>query len=141
MKKSRRKTIKTLTGLQKRYVDILHSMLKPNKGEAYRLAGSTMTNAKNRSCEAQKVLKKPHVAAYYNSLRQKATEHAEKTSAEIIEALENIAFDETEKTRDRIRALHDLGLRYGIFPTREVITQDQGELKPFKVVLSPEKKK
>ena len=42
------------------------------------------------------------------------------------------------KLHDKPESLQLLGKRFGLFPNREVITPDQGELKPFKVVLTDE---
>lgn len=80
-----------LTELQKRCVDILHSMKKPEKLKAYNLAGYKLTS-KAGSVEVNKLLNLPHVRAYYESLRQKATERAEKSADDIIKELEKIAF-------------------------------------------------
>lgn len=104
-----------LTGLQKRSVDIFHCMKKPSKLKAYQMAGSKM-KGKVGCDEARKMFEKPHVAAYHESLKQKATENASKTEAEIIAEMEKLAF-KAENDKVKIRALELLGRRFGLFPT------------------------
>lgn len=85
------KVTKELTGLQKRFVDILISMKKPIKLKAFNLAGYKSTG-KIGQVEAHKTLNLSHVRAYYDSLRKKATEKAEKSADDIIKELTKIAF-------------------------------------------------
>ena len=89
MKKKTKK--RKLTGLQKRFVDILHSMASPSKLKAFNLAGYKSTG-KVGQVEANKTLNLPHVKAYYKSLRKKATERAQKSADDIIEELTKVAF-------------------------------------------------
>lgn len=91
IKVTTRPRLKELTELQKRFVDILVSMKHPVKLEAFQLAGSKSTG-KVASVEAQKTLNKQHVRAYYESLRQGATERAKKSADDIIEELTKVAF-------------------------------------------------
>lgn len=164
-----------LTTLQRRFVEIYHSMKKPKQAKAWQLAGSK-TTGKTAEVEACRTLKKPQVKAYLKKLQKKSEERAEKTAGEIIEELENLAFSkitdylsfgkkgvtfkesskltpaqiaaiaevgqkETKggkiskhlKLRDKEGPLHKLGLRYGIFPTRSVASDDDGPLLPFVV--------
>lgn len=86
-----RPRLKELTELQKRCVDIYLSMKKPEKLKAFNLAGYKSTGEVGR-VEVNRLFKLPHVRAYYESLRQKATERAEKSADDIISELEKIAF-------------------------------------------------
>lgn len=111
-----RPALKELTDLQKRFVDILHSMAVPGILKAFNLAGYKSTG-KVGQVEANKVLNKPQVRAYYESLRQEATERAQKSADDIISELEQIAFS---KKRDnlKVRCLEFLGKRFGLFPNK-----------------------
>lgn len=81
----------SLTIRQKRSCDIYHAMKKPNKTKACRLAGFTM-GGKHAKTEAQKTFNLPHVKAYLNSLKEAATEKAQKTADEIIAEMEKLSF-------------------------------------------------
>ena len=88
--------LKELTGLQKRFVDILISMKKPVKLKAYNLAGYRSTGEIGR-VEAHRTLNLPHVKAYYESFRKKATERAEKSADDIIKELTKVAFSNIQE--------------------------------------------
>lgn len=66
-------------------------MRKPSKLKACRLAGYTMAG-KHAKGEAKKTFNLPHVRAYLDSLKEVATERAQKTADEIIAELEKIGF-------------------------------------------------
>jgi len=66
-------------------------MRKPNKREAYILAGSTSTGETAR-VEADRTLRKPHVSAYLEKLQNKAMTKAVKTAEDIIRELELMGF-------------------------------------------------
>lgn len=81
----------TLTIRQKRLCDIYHAMKKPNKRAAYELAGYAC-RGKVAKTEAQREMGKSHVKSYLNSLKEVATERAQRTADEIIVELEKIGF-------------------------------------------------
>lgn len=149
-----------LTTLQRRTCEIYHSMKKPNKTQAYKLAGSK-SKGRTLEQEAYKTLKRPLCREYLKKLRKKSEEHAVKTADDIIKELEKLAFSniknyitvegnsvkiknfedlteaqlaaiaEISKTTggtvkirlyDKRGSLKDLGLRFGIFPTKVELT-------------------
>lgn len=81
----------SLTILQKRACDIYHSMKKPSKLKACRLAQYKM-GGKHARNEAQKTFDLPHIKAYLNSLKAMATENAQRSADEVIAELEKIGF-------------------------------------------------
>lgn len=115
---------KKLTDLQKRTVDIYFSMRKSNRGKAYELAGSEC-RGETATTEAKRMFKLPKVAAYYNSLRKRATERAKRTADEIIAELEKVGFQRT-KNRNKVRALEVLAKRFNLFPNRHELTGKDG---------------
>lgn len=124
--------LKQLTGMQKRYVDILHSMASPGKFKAFSLAGYKSTG-KIGNVEAQRTLNLPHVKAYYDSLRQRATEKAQRTSDEIIAELEKIAFS-SMRDKLKVRCLELLGRRFGLFPNKTELSGISGKPIPVSIV-------
>jgi len=126
-----------LTGMQKTFVEILHSMKKPNRVKAYLLAGYKGKHNRGTHNNAQKTLHKPHVLAYYESLRTQATKNAQKTADEIIEELEGIGFEKLSKKLSamaKIKALELLGRRFGLFPNRQEHTGEGGGPIPLTIV-------
>lgn len=109
---------RSLTIRQKRSCDIYHAMKKPNKTKACRLAGFTM-GGKHAKTEAQKTFNLPHVKAYLDSLKEAATERAQKTADEIIAELEKVGFKRGWGEKAKVRALELLGRRYNLFPNRQ----------------------
>lgn len=115
-KKPRKKPTRSLTILQKRCCDIYHSMKKPCKQRAYKLAGST-TRGKTAKTEAHRMMELPHVKAYLDSLKEAATERAQRTADEIIAELEKIGFS-------NIKDYLDFG------PKKGVVLKDSKKLTP-----------
>lgn len=121
-------TAPSLTMRQKRLCDIYHAMKTSNKQKAYELAGYKC-RGKTAKTEAQREMDKPHVKAYLDSLKEVATERAQKTKDEIIAELEKVGFSRTQN-RNKVRALELLGRRFNLFPNRQEITgKDGGPLK------------
>ncbi len=125
-----RPRLKELTGLQKRFVDILHSMKRPCILKAFNLAGYKSTG-KIGSVEANKTLNLPHVRAYYESLRQKATDKAVKMATRnIVTRRERQEFwsttmkDTTLIMKDRLKASDLLGKSEADFKTKLIVEFD-----------------
>lgn len=66
-------------------------MKSPNQTKAYCLAGYKC-KGKSATKEASKTLTLPHVKAYYDRIRDKATKRAQKNADDIIVELEKIGF-------------------------------------------------
>lgn len=137
MKKPRKKPTPTI--LQKRACDIYHAMKKPNKRAAYELAGY-QCQGKVAKTEAQRMFDLPHVKAYLDSLKEKATERAQRTADEIIAELEKIGFQRT-KNRNKVRALELLGRRFNLFPNRQELTGKDGGPLELKISVTKTYKK
>jgi len=130
----------SLTIRERRICDIYHSMKKPNKRIAYELAQYKCRGATAKT-EAQRVMNKPHVKAYLDSLKKAATENAQRTADEIIAELEKIGFQRT-KNRNKVRALELLGRRFNLFPNKqEIMGKDGGPLELNVSVTKTYKKK
>jgi hypothetical protein len=73
--------------------------------------------------------------------------HSIKTTKKTIKGKKGDKFETVEivttnfKLHNKIDSLHKLGLRFGIFPTRSVSSDDDKPLLPFEVVLNDDKKK
>lgn len=132
-------TALSLTIRQKRCCDIYHSMKEPNKGLAYELAGYKC-RGKTAKTEAQREMDKPHVKAYLDSLKEVATENAQRSADEIIAELEKIGFSKT-RNRNKVRALELLGRRFNLFPNRQELTGKGGGPVEVTVVHFSKKKK
>jgi len=146
------------TLLQQRFVEIYHSMKKPNKREAYEQV--YQARGETARVEAERTLRLPHVKAYLKKLQVKSEAQAVKSAGDIIKELEKVGFSNIKdyikvkngkitlkdlkslseenlaaiaeisetttqyggaikfKLYDKLRALKDLGLRFGIFPTK-----------------------
>jgi phage terminase small subunit len=150
--------MRKLTLPQRRFVEILFSMEKPNQRKAYEQVYAC--RGKTADVEAHRTLKLPQVKAYLKKLQKKSEERAIKSAADIIAELELVGFSNIKnyltfgpdgvvlknsdeltagqlaavaevsettgkhggtkkiKLYDKLKALKDLGLRYGIFPTK-----------------------
>jgi len=130
--------------MQKRACAIYHSVKKPSKEKAYELAGYKCRGDAART-EAQRMMDLPQVKAYLNSLKEKATERAQKAADDIIAELEKIGFsnisdylsfgpngvvlkDSTELTPDQLAAIESIS---------ETTTQHGGTIR-FKLHDKPE---
>ena len=81
--------MRKLTPLQKRFVEIYFSMGKPDKRIAYEKSGYKCRGETAR-VEAEKTLRKPYVAEYYEFLLSKATENAKLTKSQILKNISRI---------------------------------------------------
>ena len=99
-------------------------MKKPNQRIAYELAGYE-SRGETARVEAQRMMKVPHVKAYLDSLKERATQKAQRSAEDIISELEKIGFGK-KKDRNKVRALELLGRRFYLFPNRQELTGKDG---------------
>jgi len=85
-----------LTILQQRFVDVLFAMSEPNQRKAYMQVYKNTKRPEVADVCACQALKRPKVAAYLQSLRDKATERTGITAAKVIKELAKIGFSNIE---------------------------------------------
>jgi len=108
--------------LKGRRADFVRFYLEGKTGaEAARLAGYSPKSAESR---ASKLLAQKDVSAAIEKARGEAMEKAKVSAEEVIQGLSKIAFSDSEKVRDKLRALELLGKHLGLFKEKVEIEEE-----------------
>ena len=112
-----------LTEKQKRFCE--EYLIDLNAKRAYLVAYPSVKKEKTAASAAARMLKNVNIQKYLQELKQERESRVLVSQDDVIKAIQEIAFDVSEKAKDRLRALELLCKHLGMFDQKDELDKEE----------------
>lgn len=112
-----------LTEKQKRFCE--EYLIDLNAKRAYLVAYPSVKKEKTAASAAARMLKNVNIQKYLQELKQERESRVLVSQDDVIKAIQEIAFDVSEKAKDRLRALELLCRHLGMFDQKDELDKEE----------------
>ena len=112
-----------LTEKQKRFCE--EYLIDLNAKRAYLVAYPSVKKEKTAASAAARMLKNVNIQKYLQELKQERESRVLVSQDDVIKAIQEIAFDVSEKAKDRLRALELLCRHLGMFDQKDDLDKEE----------------
>ena len=112
-----------LTEKQKRFCE--EYLIDLNAKRAYLVAYPSVKKEKTAASAAARMLKNVNIQKYLQELKQERESRVLVSQDDVIKAIQEIAFDVSEKAKDRLRALELLCKHLGMFDQKDDLDKEE----------------
>ena len=112
-----------LTEKQKRFCE--EYLIDLNAKRAYLVAYPSVKKEKTAASAAARMLKNVNIQKFLQELKQERESRVLVSQDDVINAIQEIAFDVSEKAKDRLRALELLCRHFGMFDQKDELDKEE----------------
>lgn len=120
-----------LTEKQRRFCE--EYLIDLNATRAYKAAYPSVKNDHTAAQAASRMLRNVKVVNFLQELKQERQERVQVSQDEVLEAIQSIAFDINEKSKDRLKALEMLCKHLGLFDQKDELDRKEQQARIAKL--------